>query len=43
MFYILVLFSEEATDGTYSSEKVDQILLNGNGIVMVRIGASHIF
>lgn len=29
------LCSEESVDGNYSVTKVDQILLNGNGIVMV--------
>lgn len=28
--------SEENSDGQFTSTKVDQILLNGNGIVMVK-------
>jgi hypothetical protein len=35
-FLIQSIFSEETPEGTFAASKLDQILLNGSGIVMVK-------
>ena len=42
LFVLICGFSEENVDGTYTTSQIDQILLNGSGIVMVRKASRNV-